>query len=74
MAKVARVEAFAPEEIATIHVMNPVVLRCFLMGTDPIHPTCFAYIATKNYVCLHWVIDNHEKHKTHEKYGSIKFQ
>ena len=34
MARVARVEAFAPDEIATIHVMNRVVRRCFLMGTD----------------------------------------
>jgi REP element-mobilizing transposase RayT len=28
------VEAFAADEIATIHVMNRVVRRCFLMGTD----------------------------------------
>ncbi len=34
MARVARVEAFAPDEIATVHVMNRVVRRCFLMGTD----------------------------------------
>ena len=34
MARVARVEAFAPDEIATIHVMNRVVRRCFLMGID----------------------------------------
>ena len=34
MARVARVEAFASDEIATIHVMNRVVRRCFLMGTD----------------------------------------
>ncbi len=34
MARVARVEAFAADEIATIHVMNRVVRRCFLMGTD----------------------------------------
>jgi hypothetical protein len=34
MARVARVEAFAPDEIVTIHVMNRVVRRCFLMGTD----------------------------------------
>ena len=34
MARLARVEAFAPDEIATIHVMNRVVRRCFLMGTD----------------------------------------
>ena len=31
MARVARVEAFSSEEIATIHVMNRVVRRCFLM-------------------------------------------
>ena len=34
MARIARVEAFAPDEIAVIHVMNRVVRRCFLMGTD----------------------------------------
>ncbi len=34
MARLARVEAFAPDEIATLHVMNRVVRRCFLMGTD----------------------------------------
>ena len=34
MARMARVEAFAPDEIATIHVMNRVVRRCFLMGID----------------------------------------
>ena len=34
MARVARVEAFALDEIATIHVMNRVVRRCFLMGID----------------------------------------
>ena len=30
----ARMEAFAPDEIATIHVMNRVVRGCFLMGID----------------------------------------
>ena len=34
MARVARVESFAPDEIAIVHVMNRVVRRCFLMGTD----------------------------------------
>ena len=34
MARVARVVAFASDEIATIHVMNRVVRRCFLMGID----------------------------------------
>ncbi len=34
MARLARVEAFAPDEIAAVHVMNRVVRRCFLMGTD----------------------------------------
>ncbi len=37
MARVARVEAFAPDEIATVHVMNRVVRRCFFMGTDAPH-------------------------------------
>jgi hypothetical protein len=39
MARVARVEAFAPDEIATVHVMNRVVRRCFLMGTDELTGT-----------------------------------
>jgi hypothetical protein len=30
-----REEVFAPDEIAIVHVMNRVVRRCFLMGTDP---------------------------------------
>ncbi len=34
MARLARVEAFAPDEIAIVHVMNRVVRRCFLMGYD----------------------------------------
>ena len=34
MARVARVESLAPDEIAIVHVMNRVVRRCFLMGTD----------------------------------------
>ncbi len=34
MARLARVEAFAPDEIAIVHVMNRVVRRCFLMGFD----------------------------------------
>ena len=36
MARLARVEVFAPEEIAIVHVMNRTVRRCFLMGTDPL--------------------------------------
>ena len=30
----ARAELFAPDEIAVVHVMNRVVRKCFLMGTD----------------------------------------
>jgi len=36
MARLARVEVFAPEEIAIVHVINRVVRRCFLMGFDPV--------------------------------------
>ena len=36
MARLARVEVFAPDEIAIIHVMNRTVRRCFLMGIDPL--------------------------------------
>jgi hypothetical protein len=34
MARLARVEIFAPDEIAIVHVMNRTVRRCFLMGDD----------------------------------------
>lgn len=34
MARLARVEIFAPDEIAIVHVMNRTVRRCFLMGSD----------------------------------------
>ncbi len=36
MARLARVEIFAPDEIAIVHVMNRTVRRCFLMGYDPV--------------------------------------
>ena len=34
MARLARVEVFAADEIAIMHVMNRTVRRCFLMGDD----------------------------------------
>ncbi|MDZ4847880.1 MAG: hypothetical protein SGI77_01175 [Pirellulaceae bacterium] len=36
MARLARADLFAPDEIAIVHVMNRVVRRCFLMGNDPV--------------------------------------
>jgi hypothetical protein len=36
MARLARVEVFAAEEIAIVHVMNRTVRRCFLFGEDPV--------------------------------------
>ena len=36
MARLARAELFAPEEVAVVHVMNRVVRRCFLLGVDPL--------------------------------------
>ena len=36
MPRVAREEVFSPDEIAVVHVMNRVVRRCFLLGTDPL--------------------------------------
>jgi hypothetical protein len=35
MARLSRVEIFAPDEIAIVHVMNRTVRRCFLLGNDP---------------------------------------
>jgi hypothetical protein len=34
MPRLARAEVFAPDEVAVVHVMNRVVRRCFLFGTD----------------------------------------
>ncbi|WP_157604916.1 hypothetical protein [Schlesneria paludicola] len=34
MARLSRAEVVAPDEIAIVHVMNRVVRRCFLLGTD----------------------------------------
>ena len=36
MARLARAEVFAPDEVAIVHVMNRVVRRCFLLGTDTV--------------------------------------
>ena len=36
MARLARVEVFAPDEIAILHVLNRTVRRCFLLGNDPL--------------------------------------
>ena len=36
MARLARAEFFAHDEIAIVHVMNRVVRRCFLIGDDPV--------------------------------------
>ncbi len=35
MGRLARVEVFAADEIAIVHVMNRTVRRCFLLGDDP---------------------------------------
>jgi hypothetical protein len=36
MARMARAEAFAPDEVAVVHVMSRVVPRCYLLGDDPV--------------------------------------
>ena len=36
MARLARAEVFAADEIAVVHVMNRTVRRCFLLGDDPL--------------------------------------
>jgi hypothetical protein len=36
MSRTPRGEVFDPSEIATVHVMNRVVRRCFLLGTDAV--------------------------------------
>ncbi len=36
MARLARVEVFAADEVAVVHVMNRIVRRCFLLGYDSV--------------------------------------
>ena len=36
MARLARAEVFSHDEVAIVHVVNRVVRRCFLFGTDPV--------------------------------------
>lgn len=36
MARLARVEVFASDEVAIVHVLNRTVRRCFLLGNDPV--------------------------------------
>ena len=36
MARLARAEVFAPDEVAVVHVINRVVRRCFLLGNDSV--------------------------------------
>ena len=36
MARLARVELFAADEVAIVHVMNRVVRRCFLLRDNPL--------------------------------------
>lgn len=40
MARLARAEIFASDEIAIVHVTNRVVRRCFLLGDDPVTEKC----------------------------------
>ncbi len=45
MVRLARVELFAADEIAVVHVMNRVVRRCFLLGTEAVTGKNFDPIA-----------------------------
>jgi hypothetical protein len=36
MARLARVEVFASDEVAIVHVLNRSVHRCFSLGNDPL--------------------------------------
>ena len=36
MARLARAEVFAADEVAVVHVISRVVRRCFLLGDDPV--------------------------------------
>ena len=48
MARLARVEVFAADEIAVVHVMTRTVRRCFLLGDDALTGT--NYGSTTNHV------------------------
>ena len=50
MARMARAEVFAPDEVAIVQVMNRVVLRCYLLGNDP--------LSGKNYDHRNVMIEN----------------
>ena len=39
MARMARAEVCAPDEVAVVHVMNRVVRRCYLLGNCPLGHT-----------------------------------
>ena len=45
MARLARVEVVAADEIAIVHVMNRTVRRCFLLGDDPVSGKLFSVVA-----------------------------
>ncbi|XZE20832.1 hypothetical protein SH449x_000720 [Pirellulaceae bacterium SH449] len=36
MARISRVEIFAPDEVAIVHCVNRTVRICFLLGEDPV--------------------------------------
>ena len=36
MARLARAEVFAADDVSIVHVMNRTVRRCFLLGDDPV--------------------------------------
>jgi len=55
MARLARVEVFAADEIAIVHVMNRTVRRCFLFGEDS--------VSGKNYDHRKVWIDEHLAHQ-----------
>ena len=60
MARLARVEVFAADEIAIVHVMNRTVRRCFLPGDDPVSRKFAVPLATimqchRCLLCENWL-------------------
>ena len=47
MARMARAEVFAPDEVTVVHVMNRVVRRCYLLGDDPVSGKRFTRHGTR---------------------------
>ncbi|MCY2977827.1 MAG: hypothetical protein NTU79_04075 [Planctomycetota bacterium] len=51
MARLARVDVFASDEVAIVHVLNRTVRRCFLLGNDPVSEVALWQYAIEQKSC-----------------------